>query len=229
VRRQSGESMMKTQPRINKQWLCCSATVFLGAGIVLLSSAAGFTKDMNFDSRGQQVFQKYDSTPESYMSADSGNRNLRKYYSLRQYPGAPPRIPHPVEASFSESAPDCLSCHEKGGFSPEHNAFIPVTPHPQEESCRQCHVVLPEEQTVFVEHDWESIPTPRLGVSAMGGSPPLIPHTLQLRENCISCHTGPAAVVEIRVDHAARGNCRQCHVPLVQSEPVKVFTRNEQP
>lgn len=219
---------MKRQLNI-KQWLCFSAALLLGAAVVPLSSGTGLSKDMNFDSRGQQPFQAYDSTPESYMAADSGSRNLREYYSLRQYPGAPPRIPHPVEASFSKSAPDCLSCHEKGGFSPEHNAFIPLTPHPREESCRQCHVVLPEEQRVFVEHDWESIQPPRLGVSAMGGSPPLIPHTLQLRENCISCHTGPGAVEEIQVDHAARGNCRQCHVPFLQNEAFKVFTRNTQP
>jgi cytochrome c-type protein NapB len=35
-----------------------------------------------------------------------------------------------------------------------------------------------------------------------------------MRENCIACHTGPGAVVELRVEHASRGNCRQCHVPL---------------
>lgn len=221
---------MKKHTKIRgKTWLPYAVSLIAGAAIAFFSPAMVPAADMDFDAQGHKIFKSYDQTPTSYMSADSGDRNLSEYYSLRQYPGSPPQIPHPVEPSFSTNAPDCLSCHEKGGFSPQHNAFIPVTPHPEEQSCRQCHVPQPEEAAVFVEHDWVSIAPPQLGVSAMGGSPPLIPHALQLRENCIGCHTGPGAVVEIRVEHSARGNCRQCHVPLVQTEPVKVFSLNKQP
>ena len=67
---------------------------------------------------------------------------------------------------------------------------------------------------------------PRLGQSFLSNSPPAIPHSLQLRENCIACHTGPGAVVEIRVDHAARGDCRQCHAAVLQSKPLTPFERN---
>ncbi len=201
----------------------------LAAAVLLFSALPGWSAELNFDSQGQTIFRTYDATPEVYMAADSGDRNLVSYYELRQYPGSPPVIPHPVEPSFSDTAPDCLSCHYKGGFSPVHGQFIPVTPHPEKESCRQCHVPKPtvQEAGQFVEHDWFSVAPPRLGGSAMGGSPPVIPHSLQLRENCISCHTGPGAVVEIRVEHSARGNCRQCHVPVVQTEPVKFFSRQK--
>ena len=49
--------------------------------------------------------------------------------------------------------------------------------------------------------------------NALDGSPPVIPHQLQLRENCLACHAGPSAPKEIRVTHPERVNCRQCHVP----------------
>jgi cytochrome c-type protein NapB len=202
-----------------------AAACFLGAGMLLLSCSAAEAIDMDFDWQGQAIFKSYDLTPDNYMAGDSGDRNLNSYYALRQYPGSPPRIPHNVEPSFADEQQDCLSCHAKGGFSPADNGFIPVTPHPEKEMCNQCHVPLPEQEKYFVLHDWKSINPPRLGRSALGGSPPTIPHTLQLRENCITCHTGPGAVVEIRVEHSARGNCRQCHVPLVSTEPVKEFTR----
>lgn len=202
------------------------AACFLCAATVLLSGPAVWADEMDFDWQGQAIFQSYNIIPDNYMAADSGDRNLNSYYDLRQYPGSPPRIPHPVETSFSDETQDCLSCHVKGGFSPVHGKFIPVTPHPDKELCNQCHVPLPTDEERFVENDWQSIEPPRLGRSALGGSPPPVPHALQLRENCIACHTGPGAVVEIRVEHSSRGNCRQCHVPLVSTEPVKEFTRN---
>ena len=202
------------------------AACFLSAATVLLSGPSVQAYEMDFDWQGQGIFQSYNIIPDNYMSADSGDRNLSSYYDLRQYPGSPPRIPHSVETSFSDEVQDCLSCHAKGGFSPVHGKFIPVTPHPEKELCNQCHVPLPAKEEKFVENDWQSIEPPRLGRSALGGSPPPVPHSLQFRENCIPCHTGPGAVVEIRVEHSARGNCRQCHVPMVSTEPVKKFTRN---
>jgi cytochrome c-type protein NapB len=200
--------------------LFCFVAVITGPFLSLT-----WAQDKAFDSGGEAIFKSYDNTTQTYMSADSGDRNLVNYYKLRQYPGSPPRIPHHVEPSFSKDAVSCLSCHESGGFSSEHNAFIPITPHPEKELCYQCHVPARGEDKNFVENDWVSITPPRLGRSQLPGSPPPIPHSLQMRENCISCHTGPGAVVEIRVEHSSRGNCRQCHVPMVQTEPVKEFTR----
>ncbi len=179
-----------------------------------------------FDAEGNKIFQAYDQTTQTYMTSASGDRTLQTYYSRRQYPGSPPWIPHQIEPSFSDSAEDCLECHAKGGYDATIGKYVPITPHPEKESCRQCHVIKQTEEK-FVEHDWLSVSPPRLGRSPLPGGPPAIPHTLQMRENCIACHTGPGAVVEIRVEHSSRGNCRQCHVPMLQSTPVKEFIRNQ--
>ena len=194
---------------------------------ILLTAAGTFAADPgleDFDHQGRKLYQANEATPEMNLAADSGDRNLAGFYSLRQYPGSPPRIPHPVDLTFSGKETDCLSCHAKGGYSQEFGKFVPVTPHPENGLCYQCHVPVTTGEP-FVKSDWQSIAPPRLGRPFLGGSPPPIPHSLQLRENCIACHTGPGAVVEIRVAHAARGNCRQCHVPAVQTAPMAEFRR----
>jgi cytochrome c-type protein NapB len=55
------------------------------------------------------------------------------------------------------------------------------------------------------------------------GGPPPIPHGLQMRENCLACHAGPAAVAEIRTPHPTLVNCRQCHA--LSTEPPAAFER----
>ena len=177
-----------------------------------------------FDNQGKKIFQAQLQTPETNLTADSGGRNLADFYALRQYPGSPPRIPHAVDITFSGNESNCLSCHAKGGFSAEFGKYAPVTPHPENILCYQCHVQV-ETEGLFVESGWKSIRPPRLGRSSLSTSPPPVPHSLQLRENCIACHTGPAAVVEIRISHASRGDCRQCHATIVQTSQPLVFRR----
>lgn len=195
-------------------------------GIVLLSSKVMADSEApdNYDNLGKKIFNAQRATPKINLTADSGGRNLASYYNLRQYPGSPPRIPHPVDVTFSGNETDCLSCHEKGGFSQEFGTFVPVTPHPENTLCYQCHVQVQTEEH-FVETNWQSINPPRLGQSFLSSSPPPVPHSLQLRENCIACHTGPSAVEEIRVNHAGRGDCRQCHAVVVQTATAQMFKR----
>jgi cytochrome c-type protein NapB len=217
--------MMKLSEKKFSNKITIAAFCFWGILVLTCSVVYSESADsLDFDSQGQKLFRSYEVTPEMYMAADSGDRNLANFYSLRQYPGSPPRIPHEVDLTFSGNETDCLSCHAKGGYSQEFGKFIPVTPHPENTLCYQCHAQVQTEK-LFVETEWESIIPPRLGRSFLSSSPPPIPHHLQLRENCIACHTGPGAVIEIRVEHSARGNCRQCHVPAVQSEPLKEFDR----
>ena len=179
-----------------------------------------------FDSDGEKIFNRFDKTPLVMMTGTDGKRTLDAYYELRQYPGSPPRIPHDVPPSFSKDALNCLACHGGGGYIAAQEAYAPVTPHPEYESCLQCHVPRRTKE-LFVETDWRAIYPPKLGNSELAGSPPPIPHSLQLLEDCIACHAGSAAVAEIRVEHASRGNCRQCHVPLISTEPRKEFIRNK--
>jgi len=177
---------------------------------------------LDFDHLAGQLFKTYNTTTPAYMEGNSTARTLDYYYSLRQYPGSPPFVPHDqvVEKGIEQT---CLSCHEKGGFVQAFNRFTPVTPHPQHTYCGQCHMKTVTE-TLFRENDWVSVQVPKLGRSALAGSPPPIAHALQMRENCIPCHVGPGTVVPIRVEHPMRGNCRQCHVP---EETKALFSRND--
>ena len=203
-----------------------TASMLLPLVMTVFAAATVSASDVpdNFDNQGKKLFAAQQLTPSGNLSADSGGRTLDKFYALRQYPGSPPRIPHEVDLTFSGNETDCLSCHGKGGYSAEFDAFAPVTPHPENILCTQCHAQT-QTQESFVETDWVSIAPPKLGLSFLSSSPPPIPHTMQLRENCIACHTGPGAVVEIRIDHASRGDCRQCHAAVLQSQPLTEFTR----
>ncbi len=157
---------------------------------------------------------------------ENHQRTLATYYQNRAYSGAPPSIPHAVSDKRTMGGKVCLQCHENGGFVDKFNAYAPVTPHPQMVNCKQCHV---EQQTqnTFKPSNFYKKPAPAVGVNnALPGSPPAIPHQLQMRENCLSCHAGPAAVKEIRVNHPDRINCRQCHVPIKRSyENASLFVR----
>ena len=184
--------------------------------------------------------------PATHRERKAHPRTLATVRFLRAFPGAPPRIPHPLTADeFRNDA--CRTCHERGGFSVRFAAYVPVTPHPERGICLQCHVGVdsvigaavpdpnpnarcpqchgasggaprPEARATWPTTVWLQLPklTPDI-------DPPPIPHDLQFRENCLTCHAGPAAVVEIRTKHPERANCRQCHLAL--DAAVGSFTR----
>ena len=184
-----------------------------------------------------------DPTPDRRRAAHP--RSLATYRSLRAYPGAPPRIPHgltPAEALRG----GCNTCHERGGFSQRFGAYVPLTPHPEMGACLQCHVgdakLMPTPlpgpdpsarcrqchaagATLWRDTaNWRPLAWPALAeVRGADAPPPPIPHSLELRGNCLACHTAPSGVAEIRTDHPERANCRQCHV---ETNPVAgEFTR----
>ncbi len=164
-------------------------------------------------------------------------RTLKTVRFLRAYEGAPPRIPHPLTADeFRTDA--CRTCHERGGYSVRFSAYVPLTPHPERGICLQCHVG--EDAVLGVAEasrnpnsrcplchgpsggpvraaasaTWPTTVWPRLSPKTPDRAPPPVPHDLQYRQNCLTCHAGPAAVAEIRTTHPERANCRQCHVLL---------------
>lgn len=139
-------------------------------------------------------------------------RDLDTYYERRAYSGAPPIIPHPIDdETFGGNA--CLSCHVTGDYVPPMEAFAPIVPHPDLTSCTSCHVPS-STSTLFAESDWQVVDPPALGQAALFGSPPPIPHGLEMRQTCLSCHAGPAAPEELRFDHPERTSCEQCHVAI---------------
>lgn len=139
-------------------------------------------------------------------------RSLKTYYKNRAYHGAPPSIPHPIDEKQNVGENSCLKCHENGGFVDKFKAYAPVVPHPELVSCKQCHVEQ-QKNTLFKSGNYQKVKAPEVGVNnALLTSPPVIPHQIQMHENCLSCHAGPSAPKEIRVLHPERVNCRQCHV-----------------
>lgn len=160
---------------------------------------------------------------------ENHQRSLHTYYKNRAYHGAPPSIPHAVESERNMGGNTCLKCHENGGFVSKLNAYAPVSPHPDFINCRQCHV--PQKtQTLFVATNFSELVAPKAGINnALLGSPPVIPHQIQLHENCLACHAGPSAPKEIRVTHPERINCRQCHVlNNKETTDIGIFIRQNQ-
>jgi nitrate reductase (cytochrome), electron transfer subunit len=174
-------------------------------------------------------------------------RTLASFRGLRAYPGAPPRIPHGLSPEEFRGA-TCNACHESGGYSARFGAYAPITPHPEFGNCLQCHAAddgvvgvavqgrlfsgeahdtRPQRASAadLVALDWKTTEWPSINRRAMHGSPPAIPHTLELRGNCLACHAGPSAVAEIRTMHPERSNCRQCHVPATYEVEEAEFTR----
>lgn len=132
--------------------------------------------------------------------------------SRRAYDGAPPVIPHQPQGAA------CKVCHTTTGKIVPELGFAPANPHSKShvsgrtENCRQCHLFQRSQET-FASNHFEGWRQADLhGDRLYPGAPPVIPHPLVMRDNCLSCHDGPSARTEIRCTHPQRTNCKQCHV-----------------
>ncbi len=132
----------------------------------------------------------------------------------RAYDGAPPVIPHdPFGAA-------CISCHGDVGMEVEGVGFAPPSPHEATRglsaisNCRQCHVFR-RTDALFASNSFAGLAQDlRHGRRLSEAAPPTIPHKTFMRENCLACHSGPAAREEIRTSHPERARCTQCHMPV---------------
>ncbi len=133
----------------------------------------------------------------------------------RAYDGAPPTIPHaPMGA-------ECTACHNDRGLAVQGVGFAPPSPHEltpglsSTSRCEQCHVYKRSEE-LFAESEFVPLAQDlRRGTRLYPGAPPVMPHAVNMRENCQACHAGPAAREEIRCTHPERARCGQCHVAAV--------------
>lgn len=148
------------------------------------------------------------NSPREAVARTTGERA-----TTRAYDGAPPPIPHDPAIGA------CTTCHDDDGAAIVGVGVAPASPHGSAAAtgamarCRQCHAPR-QTGAVFVASRFTGLPQgPWKGSRAYPGAPPRIPHTLQLRDQCLACHAGPAARVEIRTTHPERPRCRQCHVP----------------
>jgi nitrate reductase (cytochrome), electron transfer subunit len=174
--------------------------VLIGLAVVLMAAFVSVA--------GSSLGADRDATVTT-VAEPNAQRTLAVYYARRAFPGAPPVIPHPVFDALAEGKA-CLPCHAQGGWAPIFGGYAPVVPHPDLQSCWQCHVPQTA-NSVFRPTAWSTATPPKIGRVAAPGSPPPIPHKLQMRENCLACHSGPGAVAEIRTSHPERANCRECH------------------
>lgn len=133
--------------------------------------------------------------------------------AARAYDGAPPTIPH--EAAIGS----CVTCHDADGSAIDGVGVAPASPHGATGAdgafrrCLQCHVPATSVPLLVASRFTGLAQGPWKGSRATPGAPPTIPHPLQLREACLTCHDGPGARAEIRTTHPERTRCRQCHVP----------------
>jgi len=140
--------------------------------------------------------------------------SLRKRAERRAYNGAPPVIPHPVS---DRGAADCMACHGQGLSLGSMAA--PKISHPPMTNCTQCHAAVSnpgpgweEARTAIQGNAFEGIPAPLEGARAWPGAPPIMPHEVHMRTDCLSCH-GPVGAPGMRTSHPERTNCQQCHAP----------------
>jgi cytochrome c-type protein NapB len=148
------------------------------------------------------------TTPEL---TDTVERSTR-----RAFDGAPPVIPHkPLGAT-------CGTCHTKTGKAVPTLGYAPANPHGSVgslQNCRQCHL-FKQDAGVFAESLFVgTVQSMRHGERLYPGAPPVIPHSMTMRENCLACHDGPSVRPEIRCSHPERINCKQCHLPTTTLEP----------
>ena len=128
----------------------------------------------------------------------------------------------------------CGQCHQPVGVEP---TAVPTIPHPLEgrETCLVCHEAgVGGASKIPGDHEGRTDETCQLchGAAATTGvdeaptshALPLIPHPVEGREACLTCHeTGEEGAPETPDDHEGRADetCRQCHI-LAEVTPISV-------
>ncbi|MHC4922757.1 MAG: hypothetical protein ACYTG4_01585 [Planctomycetota bacterium] len=191
------------------RWTALLAVVLL-AVVLLVGCGGGGEDGKPVPGSPDPVPVDTGSTPEGAVKTAAVIRAER-----RAYDGAPPVIPH------DNFGMKCISCHNEKGIAVPDVGFAPPMPHEMTDGisgmsrCVQCHVWKTTDE-VFAENDFLGLRQDlRKGKRLNPLAPPVMPHSVSMRENCSACHDGPAAREEIRTPHPERERCVQCHVPRV--------------
>jgi hypothetical protein len=130
--------------------------------------------------------------------------------------GFAPANPHLIYSGYAESA------SMAGRRSLSGPTMSPAWTERQSNSgafanCRQCHMFQLEE-TMFRQTEFVGLPQQRsIADRLYPGAPPVMPHSVWMRENCLACHAGPAARPEIVCTHPERLHCLQCHMQTIDT------------
>ena len=142
----------------------------------------------------------------------------------RAFDGAPPVIPH---QAFGVA---CVTCHTRTGKEIPTVGIASANPHwgSRQEgafaNCKQCHLFA-NAQDQFVANSFQGVRSDTVVTErAFPGAPPITPHAVAMRSNCLACHTGVAARPEIVCTHPERTNCVQCHVTVDPESESATFT-----
>ncbi len=136
----------------------------------------------------------------------------------RAYDTAPPVVPHSIDEQDPRA---CLTCHAPGNARLIGDRLTPTISHPSFQNCTQCHV------PASGQHELSQTPPSTIAVSSLENefsgqqpiahdeiayenAPPVLPHPVWMRQNCLSCH-GEGRPSAIRTSHPQRQNCLQCH------------------
>ena len=151
------------------------------------------------------------------MDEDARKKAVALRTSRRAYDGAPPVIPHAIETIDVRS---CVACHGEGDGLLVAGKKVPVMSHPMLQNCTQCHapsvakdyLASDKDAGLKVANYFKGVSSPGSGKKAYDSAPPVIPHRLNMRQNCMACH-GNGMTEAISTSHPQRKNCLQCHAP----------------
>lgn len=165
------------------------------------------------------------------LTADEQELVRHQRGSRRQYDGAPPVAPHPLNQT---TAAACLECHGQpvviAGIT------VPQMSHQPYENCLQCHVSALGPSSTWRSrplsladgNSFRGKPSAGYGARAYEGAPPVMPHATWMRQSCLSCH-GPGGANSFRTPHPDRHNCLQCHAPDARLDQTPLLGHNDRP
>jgi len=130
----------------------------------------------------------------------------------RAQDGAPPVIPH------RSMGVNCVQCHSHEGRLLEGVGVAPPHPHrktpglSESSRCKQCHLYRATD-AVWRDNRFEGVPQVyHAGKRQHDFAPPVIPHRVFMREDCMACHGRQFIRDELKTSHPHRDRCRQCHL-----------------
>ncbi|ADE53092.1 nitrate reductase cytochrome c-type subunit [Coraliomargarita akajimensis] len=179
---------------------------------------AGFGPNHNFKSQLSSLQSNFGERGDPHPLLLSAESLRAKRDARRAYDGAPPTVPHPISQDNSAT---CLQCHSTA--TQIGDVIAPAISHPEYTSCTQCHVSSKglgsrwntSNFDLHTGNQFVGNTAPASKEQAYADAPMTIPHTVHMRQNCMSCH-GEYGTSPIRTSHPERQSCTQCHVPGAQ-------------
>lgn len=185
-------------------------TVRFAPSYYVIEATANFDWKSDFSMLKQNSPGLFDPV---HRTAEMKNDALIDRLRTRAFDGAPPVVPHPIQ---QQTYSNCLVCHAEGMKLGDRIAS--KVSHPHYASCTQCHVEAVTDFPFAESFIAQEIPDNKFegklragaGDRLSPGAPPTIPHTMQMRSDCMSCH-GLVARPGLRTTHPWLKNCVQCH------------------